>query len=227
MSAKLEKKNQKTFQNSLKGSRLWGIFLFLILVIIDQVTKLIADVYFSMEGTYDRFILIPNVLEWEMSYNRGIAFGALADSAPAVKLAIVIGTAVLMAILACIYLKMDKNRSFFRLALIFIIAGGIGNFIDRIEYGVWDPALANGGYRDGVRDMLHVMLFIDFGYCNFADFFIVGGVIMLVFATLFFDTWAIVPVGKYKKLAKEMANKAEQKKKAETDKKNSEQTEKK
>ena len=207
-------KKEKTFKNSLKGSRLWGLMLFVILVIVDQITKIIADVYFSMEGTYDKFILIPGMLEWEMSYNRGIAFGALSNGNPTLKLVIVIMTAVLMAVLAFVYFKMDKNRTLFRLALIFIIAGGIGNFIDRLNYGVWDPAYANGGYRDGVRDMLHVILLIDFGYCNFADFFIVAGVIMMILSMLFFDTYALCPVGKYKKLALETTTK-ENKKKAE------------
>lgn len=219
MKPETKKKSEKTFKNSLKGSRLWGLLLFLILVVVDQITKVIADVYFSMEGTYDKFILIPGMLEWEMSYNRGIAFGALANAAPAVKLTIVILTAVLMAVLAFVYFKMDKNRTLFRLALIFIIAGGIGNFIDRIAYGVWDPAFANGGYRDGVRDMLHVILLIDFGYCNFADFFIVAGVIMMILAMLFFDTHAVYPHGKYEKLATEAARKENQKKREKFEKK--------
>lgn len=207
-------KKEKTFKNSLKGSRLWGLMLFVILVIVDQITKIIADVYFSMEGTYDKFILIPGMLEWEMSYNRGIAFGALSNGNPTLKLVIVIMTAVLMAVLAFVYFKMDKNRTLFRLALIFIIAGGIGNFIDRINYGVWDPAYANGGYRDGVRDMLRVILLIDFGYCNFADFFIVAGVIMMILSMLFFDTHALYPHGKYEKLALE-ATMQENKRKSE------------
>ena len=45
--------------------------------------------------------------------------------------------------------------------------------------------------------------FLDFGICNFADFFIVGGAIALLFAFFFFDKDAFFPVGKYKALAKE------------------------
>ena len=45
--------------------------------------------------------------------------------------------------------------------------------------------------------------FLDFGVCNFADFFIVGGAIAMIFTLLFFDTDAFFPKGKYKALAKE------------------------
>ena len=56
---------------------------------------------------------------------------------------------------------------------------------------------------------------VDFGVCNFADFFISGGAVLFILSLLFFDKDAIFPVGeKYKALAKE-AQEAEEKKKAE------------
>ena len=48
--------------------------------------------------------------------------------------------------------------------------------------------------------------------CNFADFFIVIGAIVLLLGFVFFDKDAIFPVGKYKKLAEaEEAEKADKK----------------
>ena len=44
---------------------------------------------------------------------------------------------------------------------------------------------------------------LNFGVCNFADFFIVGGAIALIVCFLFFDTDSFFPVGKYKLLARE------------------------
>ena len=44
----LNKKDKKKY--TMKGSCLWGIFLFLILVFIDQATKLVADAYFTSEN---------------------------------------------------------------------------------------------------------------------------------------------------------------------------------
>lgn len=194
------KKNEKTFTNSLKGSRLWGILLFLILVVADHFTKAIADMYLVGKTVP----IIPGMLELgPMSYNRGFAFSSLAGGETWLKFALVMLTVIFMAVLALVYFKMDKNRTLFRLALIFIVAGGVANFIDRINYSVWDASSANGGFRDGVRDMLYVKILFDFGFCNLADFFIVGGCIMLVLALVFFDVQALWPKGKYKTLAME------------------------
>ena len=217
-------KKKKTFENSLKGSRFWGVLVFIVLIIIDQITKMVADVFFNMQGAPNKIGLIPNILELEMSYNRGIAFGALGDSSPVVKLCIVVITAILMAILTLVYWKMDKNRTIFRWALVLIVAGGIGNLIDRVNYQVWDPNTYMGGVQDGVRDFVHVMFIIDFECCNFADFFIVAGVIMMILAMLFCDTNALWPQGKYKELARIETQKEEQKKREAIAKKNKKYT---
>lgn len=199
---------EKTLSNA------WGIFWFLLLIFIDQITKLIADVYFIdyAKDPSKVIVLIPGMIELCMSYNRGIAFGTFAGSNDvALKIGIVAGTAVLMLVIAILFFKADYRRKFLRFALVFVIAGGVGNLIDRVYYRVWDPATA-AAVRDGVRDMVRVKLIFDFGVCNFADFFIVGGGIALLFALLFFDRDALCPLGKkYKALAKEEQEKEERK----------------
>ena len=95
----------------------------------------------------------------------------------------------------------------------------MGNLIDRIYYQVWDVTTATG-FRDGVRDMVRVdFKIMDFGVCNFADFFISGGAVLFVLAVLFFDKDALFPIGKkYQALAKE-AQAEEERKQAEKAKK--------
>lgn len=205
-------------RNGLKGSWLWGVLLFLILIFIDQITKAVADVYFIDYAESSRnIVIIPDVLEFCISYNRGIAFSMFAGADKTVKMAIVLTTGVMMAVIGVIYFKIDKRRTFLRIALVLVVAGGIGNLIDRIYYQVWDPASYAGGIRDGVRDMVRLRFFVDFldfGVCNFADFFISIGAVMIVFACLFFDSYAYCPVGKYKELSKE-AEEAEAKREEE------------
>ena len=59
----------------------------------------------------------------------------------------------------------------------------------------------------------------DFGVCNFADFFIVGGAITLMAAILFFDAGALFPLTeKYKALSKEYEEKEEKKQEAKREK---------
>ena len=214
MSKKTVKQQNVGGMVAAKGSRLWGLFWLLMLIIVDQVTKLVADVYFnetvSAQGLPDRIILVPKMLELCISYNRGIAFSSFADADALVKMAIVGGTALVMFILLIVFLKIDKRRAWLRAALVLIIAGGLGNFIDRVYYQVWDPA-TDMAIRDGVRDMVYLNVFIDFGVCNFADFFICIGAAVFVIGMLFFDTDALFPLGRYKVYAKEADEKAEAK----------------
>lgn len=196
-----EKQNIK--ENGLKGSWIWGAILFFVLILVDQLTKAVADVYFKEMTDVKAIVIIPNMIELCISYNRGIAFSMFATSSIGVKMAIVLSTGVMMAGVAYFYFKIDKRRTWIRVACILILAGGIGNLIDRVYYQVWDPASYNGGFRDGVRDMVRLKIIFDFGVCNFADFFICGGAATLFVSALFFDSYAYFPLGKYKALAKE------------------------
>lgn len=200
-------------KKTLKGSRWWGVLLFAILILIDQVTKVVADVYFgNVPSAKDSIAIIPGVIELTMEYNRGIAFSMFSDIGKIGKIAIVVGTAVLMAVIAVVYFRLDKRRTWLRFALVLIVAGGVGNLIDRVFYQVWDPATATG-FRDGVRDMVRVdFKIVDFGVCNFADFFISFGAVAFILSLLFFDKDALLPVGKkYKALAAEAAAEEEAK----------------
>lgn len=197
----LERKNG----GSLKGSCLWGLLLFGILLFIDQATKLMADAWLQAG---DKIDIIPGWLSLCITYNPGIAYG-MGDSAPmAAKILVIVATAILMILLAVFYFKADKRRSFLRLALIFVIAGGVGNLIDRVYFRVWDPESLYG-----VRDMVDLSRF-GFAVCNFADFFITGGGVMMVLALLFFDKEAAFPIGKkYKALAQEAEEERKKKEK--------------
>ena len=217
--AKAKKKEKQA--GVLKGHWLWGALALCVLLLMDLGIKIAAQVYFEIQGNSD-IVLIPGVVELTYKENPGMAFSMGADWLTEAKIAVIIGTAVMMLACIFIYLRMDKRRSCLRWCLVFIVAGGIGNLIDRVVFEVW---LNNGG---GVRDMVLLDFstllekwfavdptnFLNFGYCNFADFFIVGGAIALILSLFFFDTDAFFPKGKYKALAKEADEKAEAKAKA-------------
>lgn len=182
---------------------MWGVVLFALLVIIDQVTKMLGDIWLPEKSFTEKGIpVIPGWIYLAKTYNPGIAYGQFGDAKAWVKIAIIIGTAILMAVFAVFYFKIDARRTFLRTAIIFIVAGGVGNLIDRVYFRVWD---AEALY--GVRDMVDLSRF-GFAVCNFADFFITGGAVALVLSLLFFDRDAMFPVGKkYKALAKEVEDK--------------------
>lgn len=215
-------KNALRKERATEGSRWWGVLLFAVLILVDQLTKIVADAYFGdVASAPDSIAIIPGVIELTMEYNRGIAFSMFSDVGKAGKLAIVIGTAVLMLAIGIVYFKLDKRRTLLRVAIVLVVAGGVGNLIDRIYYQVWDPASYAGGFRDGVRDMVRVdFKLVDFGVCNFADFFITFGAALFLLSMLFFDKDALFPVGaKYKALAEEAAAEEEAKKAARAAKK--------
>ena len=194
MSRKLKREKKIS---PLKGSNLWGLLLFGVLLLIDMLTKLVADAYFSQPDTPQKIDIIPRWISLCITYNKGIAYGVGTNSSEGLKIGVVALTGVLMLGLAILYFKLDKRRVWMRVALVFVVAGGVGNFIDRVYYQVWD---ANAIY--GVRDMVDLSRF-GFAVCNFADFFISGGAVALVLALVFFDKEALFPVGKYKALAEE------------------------
>ena len=205
-----ELKNQNEGGRDALKSNLWGILILCILLLIDMVTKIVADAYFSQAGAPSSIPLIPGYLEFQIRYNTGIAFSIGSGAPEWAKIALVRGTGVVFVVLAVVYFMLDKRRSWLRMTLIFIVAGGIGNFIDRALYLI-DPTMLAG-----VRDMVRLKIwFMDFGVCNFADFFIVGGAIALMLSLVFFDATAIYPLTKkYKALAKEYEEKEEAKKAA-------------
>ena len=191
---------------------LWGILLFALLLVIDLVTKIVAEVYFTAEDAPLSIPIIPGYLELCLAYNRGMSFSIGATAPTWLKIAVIMGTCVMFIALGVFFFKVDRRRVWLRVAFVMVVAGGIGNFIDRVYYQVWNPDT----FPYGVRDMVRLKIwFMDFGVCNFADFFIVGGAIVLALALLFFDRDAMFPVGKYKAMAKEQAEfeRAQQEKK--------------
>ena len=191
----MEKKLLKENENRKKAvSVLWGVVWIFVLVLIDQLTKLVADACLTRA---DKIDIIPGWISLCITYNQGIAYGQLSDVEVWVKMLIVAATGILMLVFTIVYLRLDVRRSLLRAALVMVVAGGIGNFIDRVYFQVWDP---NAIY--GVRDMVDLSRF-GFAVCNFADFFICIGAALLVLSILFFDTEALFPTGKYKELAQE------------------------
>ena len=195
---------QQKKESVLKGSSLWGILIFAVLILIDQLTKIAAELY--LDGK--ELPLIGNLITLTLTHNPGIAYGIGGDASPVLKIAVIALTGVIMLGIAIAYFKTDKRRSLLRTSFVFIVAGGVGNLIDRLYYKVW--TVGEGVVGVGVRDMVNLSKF-GFAVCNFADFFITAGAVMLVLSLLFFDRDAFCPVGKYKALQKEEEEKQKQK----------------
>lgn len=124
--------------------------------------------------------IIPGLLNFTYVENTGAAFGIFEGQK---WLLIVIVFAVIAAALWALYSNKVSGK-LERLCISFIIAGGLGNVVDRIRYGF-------------VVDFLDINELFSYPMFNVADCFVVAGAILLVIATLFEDN-------KKKKLAEEV-----------------------
>ncbi len=137
----------------------------LLVVIIDQVIK-----YFVVQllEPIGRVAAIPHILDLVYVENRGVAFGMFSN----LRWLFVIVTAVVIVVFVFLMFKLGKSSKLFSLASALIIGGGIGNLIDRIYLGY-------------VIDYLQLSFFSP--VCNFADYCITAGTILLIIYLLFYS----------------------------------------
>lgn len=140
--------------------------LLILFLALDQFTKYLAITY--LKGGND-IILIDGVLELQYLENRGAAFGLLQNQ----KFFILFVGLVFLAILVFVLLKLPDHKKYNKLYYIAgaVVAGAIGNMIDRIRF-------------DFVVDFIYFSL-IDFPIFNMADIYITLSVILLAIIVLF------------------------------------------
>lgn len=118
----------------------------------------------------EKIVIIPKFLELLYVENTGASFGIFKNSTLA--LTIISAVASVGLIVFMIFTVNKIKHPLFRVAIVLIIGGAIGNLYDRIALNY-------------VRDFLNFM-FIDFPVFNIADNALVCGTILLVVYILFF-----------------------------------------
>ena len=103
-------------------------FLFLFLVILDQITKALVIFFFEL---YESIVILP-FFNLTFIVNYGFAFGLFNN--PSLN-QILVSIIILIIILYFLYLLMKTQDKIFQLTLVIILAGAIGNFIDRVYRG--------------------------------------------------------------------------------------------
>ena len=136
-----------------------------LLVGIDQATKLWAAANLKDNSAID---VISGVFELQYTENRGVAFSMLQGQR---WLFIPLTILVALVILVMMLRSPLRRYKLFSFTCVLILAGAIGNLIDRIVYGF-------------VIDFLYFSL-IDFPIFNFADCCVVVGAILLFIFILF------------------------------------------
>lgn len=177
-----ENKKKLKLKVSFGKSGLILVAVFAVLLAADLVLKVCAEKY----GW--QFKVIPTLIEVvPVQHNTGAAFSFLNDKAWAQTFFIVL-TFVMLAVMAAAFLLIPKRFVVLKAAIVLIAAGAVGNLVDRIAFAY-------------VRDFVNVWIFGTVACCNFADFWIVFGVILGAIDLLLLNEWAVFPLTKKAKAA--------------------------
>ena len=104
-------------------------YLSVFIVILDQLSKFIVH---STMNLYDSFQVIPYLLNFTYIRNEGIAFGIYFEGAETLFIVL----PILITVYLFYLLKSEEFQDkFSQIALFLIIAGAVGNIIDRIFRG--------------------------------------------------------------------------------------------
>ena len=104
-------------------------YLSVLIVVLDQLTKFIVH---STMNLYDSIQVVPYLLNFTYIRNEGIAFGIYFEGAETIFIALPIFITIYLFYL----LKNEEFQDkFSQIALFLIIAGAVGNIIDRIFRG--------------------------------------------------------------------------------------------
>ena len=138
-----------------------------LLIGLDQLTKWWALTYLQPVGSIS---IIPGLLDFTYVENRGAAFGILQNQQ---VLLLVLTTMVMVFMLFCVGKKW-VTHPLGLVAVGMVVAGGLGNNIDRL-------------FRGYVVDFLDVRPLFSFPVFNVADCVITVGVVILAIYLLFFE----------------------------------------
>ena len=133
------------------------------LVGIDQLIKMWASNVLQPVGAMP---LIPHVVELRFVLNQGMAFSLLRGK----QLFLILATSAALLLVAYLLFFRSRGKLLQQIAFILVLAGGIGNLIDRV---------LNGEVVDYINP-----LFIDFAVFNFADILVCVGVALWVLVIL-------------------------------------------
>ncbi|NLP15842.1 MAG: signal peptidase II [Clostridiales bacterium] len=147
--------------------KLRHLIYFILLVVLDQITKYWARIKLQGDGPIS---IIPGVLKLQYHENTGAVWGIMTGKVEFLS----VMSIILSVVLVFIYFKIPQKRRYLPIQIlwIFIIAGAIGNSIDRF-------------YLKYVVDFIYFEL-INFPIFNIADSYLTVSCILLLILGIFY-----------------------------------------
>lgn len=152
-------------KNAIKKS--YPLLLIPLLVLVDQVTKLLAEQ--KLKGQPD-YSFISGILEFSYLENRGAAFSSFLG----MQGFLITLTSIVMLFLLWKFFQIPEGRHYgmMRFTFLLIVSGGIGNLIDRLS-------------NRYVIDFIYFVP-IDFPKFNIADCYVTIGMVLMCIACFFY-----------------------------------------
>ncbi len=159
------------FTNAVKDKKRWllcglEILIIVLLIVFDMLTK--KYIYGYCDANRD-VIIFNGVLRFTAVTNTGAGFGMLKGKTSLLTIISFISSLILIGL---VFYSYNRRNKWLRSSFVLIIAGAVGNLIDRMFLGY-------------VRDFVYFEL-IDFAVFNFADSFLTIGTILLIIYVIFF-----------------------------------------
>lgn len=145
--------------------QLVSIICIAVLVAADQLIKMVVTNRLMPIGSAD---FIPGIVEFNYTENTGAAFSILENHTEILSV-----VTLIIIVAGLVYLLSGKLKNkLLIVSAILVLAGGIGNLIDRIFRG---SQLFCGYVVDYIK-----ILFMDFAIFNFADCLVCIGAMMII-----------------------------------------------
>ncbi len=154
------------------------ILFFAVLLLADLLSKHYIMPFLEAHDGF--WVLIDKGLTLRASYNDGAGFSMLAGKQGLLIAITVVAMVIILGFMVYLHLKKINRRPsgrFLSMILVMLLAGGIGNLVDRI---------ALGKVRDFIEyTFVETWFHKSFAICNIADVWITVGMILLIVYVLF------------------------------------------
>lgn len=144
----------------------WVFILIFILIAIDQVSKILIEDWLLPRQS-NLFVVIPQFFNFRLAYNTGGGWSIFSEYP------LVLFAASTLMIVGLLYYYSKATRLWTKIAIIVIVGGALGNWIDRVLY----------------QHVIDFLQFYPLGYAfpifNFADMCITLGTIGLLIDSIF------------------------------------------
>lgn len=146
--------------------------LFAALLAVDLISKPVAFAFLEKQG--GSYVVFKGIYELIEVHNDGASFGIFGGKTAG----LIAVTAIAMVVLIAILFWRPRSPKLFRYGVIAIVAGGIGNLVDRLAFGY---------VRDFI-DYTFLKTFFgieNFGVGNIADIFVLVGLLCIMVYVFF------------------------------------------